>query len=82
MQNLFGSWTRSASTVSGHHVAGGEEGSGGGGELLGSRDALESPDLWSWCDEGALGEGGAEGVGLGAGKLAGLDGELGSVLQE
>ena len=74
--------SRSSSAVSGHHVAGGESGSGSGSELLGSRDALESPGLWGWGDDGSRWEGWVVGVGGGVGELAGLDTELGSVLQE
>jgi len=43
---------------------------------------LESPGLWGWGDNGVLWEGWVVGVGGGVGELAGLDTELGSVLQE
>jgi hypothetical protein len=43
---------------------------------------VESPGLGGWGDECAGGECGVVGVGGGAGELAGLDTELGSVLQE
>lgn len=80
--NLWVSWVGSSSAVSGHHVACGEGGSGGGSELLGSRDALESPGLWGWLDNGVRGENWVVFVGGGGSELAGLDTELGSVLQE
>jgi len=43
---------------------------------------VESPGLGGWGDECVGGECGVVGVGGGAGELAGLDTELGSVLQE
>lgn len=80
--NRWVSWAGSSSAVSGHHVAGGESGSGSGSELLGSRDALESPGLWGWLDNGIHWESWVVSVGGGGSELAGLDTELGSVLQE
>jgi len=80
--NLCACWPRCSRVLSGHHVAGGESGGGSGDELLGTRDALESPALWSGFRECALGEDGPVLVDMGALWLAGLDGQLGSVLQE
>lgn len=69
-----------ASEVSSHEVGGTDTGGQGGGELLGSLDAIESPKLCSWLDEGTSLKFWEELVGVGSfGWLAGLDGESGSV---
>lgn len=80
--NLFACWPRCFGVLSGHHVAGGESGSGGGDELLGTGDALESPLLRSWRGGGTGGDWWVVVEGLRLQVLAGLDGELGSVPQE
>lgn len=81
--NLFGSEPCSSEVLSGHHVAGGESGSGSSNELLGTRDALPSPCLWLWLCEGTFCKWWIVGISLGPEfKLASLDGELGSILQE
>lgn len=71
-----------ASQLSSHEVGGTETGGQGGGELLGSLDAIESPKLWCWRDGGTSLEFWPELVGVGSFfSLAGLDGESGSVSQ-
>lgn len=71
-----------ASRLSSHEVGGTETGGQGGGELLGSLDAIESPKLWCWRDGGTGLKFWVELVGVGSlSFLAGLDGESGSVSQ-
>lgn len=82
---MFPSYTLRAvaSQLSSHEVGGTETGGQGGGELLGSLDAIESPSLGLWLDEGTRHKFWPELVGVGSfGCLAGLDGESGSVSQE
>lgn len=79
---MFPSYTLRAvaSQLSSHEVGGTETGGQGGGELLGSLDAIESPKLWGWLDEGTGSKFWEELVGVGSLQLlAGLDGESGSV---
>lgn len=71
-----------ASQLSSHEVGGTDTGGQGGGELLGSLDAIESPKLCSWLLNGTRLKFWEELVGVGSFLgLAGLDGESGSVSQ-